>query len=168
MKKKSVKKIFFEKKWTILLVLLVVFVTTIGFVFVTMFQNKLKKKMENIAVASSSNIDELEEFDQREIICNICNDIMCFSYYWSKSHICYLKLISYKYVTDLPKAKSRFIKPQHISKTVNTHYCNICSGFFPINQYKNGTIWYHQKCTPTNISFFKNIKSVNIEKHNGN
>ena len=131
-------------------------------------QIKKLKKMENIAVASSSNIDELEEFDQRDIICNICNDIMCFSYYWSKNHICYLKLISYKYVTDLPKAKSRFIKPQHISKTVNTHYCNICSGFFPINQYKNGTIWYHEKCTPENLSFFKNIKSVNIEKYNGN
>ena len=37
---KSAKKIFFEKKWTILLVLLVVFVTTIGFVSVIMFQNK--------------------------------------------------------------------------------------------------------------------------------
>ena len=122
--------------------------------------------MENTVVASSSSIDELEEFDQRELICNICNETMCFYFYWSKSHLCYLKLISYKYVNNLPNKKSTFISPQ-ISKTVNTHYCSICCGFFNISQYKNGTIWFHEKCTPQNLGFFKNIKSVNIEKHQG-
>ena len=84
--------------------------------------------MENTAVASSFSIDELEEFEQRDLICNICDETMCFSFYWSHSHLCYLKLISYKYLEDLPKKKLLYFTSN--IKNCQYSFLQYLSGFF--------------------------------------